>query len=143
MVDKPAGIPVTPTRLFFEHSLLHLLRAKTKNKNLSPLHRLDQETSGLTAFAKKPKARGFYQRQFQQKKVTKVYLAMVFGHVDPELTSIDLPLGRHDQIYTRFIPDPTGKPAKTKVEKVVHEGEYSLLRLRPVTGRTHTRQMGT
>jgi len=136
-VDKPAGLPTLPTGDFFEHTALRLLRSRTGLAALSPIHRLDIETSGLLLFAKKPETRGFFQRQFQTGEVAKRYLALVFGHVDPTLSAIDLSLGRDRTIHTKFIPNPEGKPARTEVLSATPWGDFTLLSLKPVTGRTN------
>lgn len=137
VVDKWAGIPVTPSGLFFEHALLHQARRQTGNQDLSPLHRLDLETSGVMMFGKRAGTRGHYQKAFQEGRVTKFYQGLVFGQFDRQRTMIDLPLGRDDIIHTRFVHDPNGKPAQTRILEVNHHGVFSLLHLQPLTGRTN------
>ena len=137
VVDKPAGIPVTPVGLFYEHSLLHLLRRNPGCDDISPLHRLDLETSGVIAFAKVKRARATYQRQFHAGTVGKSYLALTFGHVAASLRLIDFPLGRDTLIHTRYLHQPNGKPSRTEVTACRHWREFSLLTLKPITGRTN------
>ncbi|CAM2008271.1 RluA family pseudouridine synthase [Acanthopleuribacter pedis] len=139
VVDKPPGLPVTPTGDFYQNTLLHLLRAQTNNAALSPVHRLDIETSGLIAFAKQPDQRGFYQMQFQQNRIAKSYTALVFGRFPTKLTIIEMPLAKDSLIYTKAVPDPDGIPARTEVAAVAHDldQDMSVLELKPITGRTN------
>lgn len=137
IVDKPSGMPVTPAGQYYENSLLHVLRNQTNNPLLSPVHRIDLETSGLVGFAKTRASRGFYQGQFARGEVGKTYQAMVWGHLDDNLKTIDFPLGPDSAIYSRFVRDPSGKSALTRIESVSHWNRYSLVVVQPVTGRTH------
>lgn len=137
VVDKWAGFPVTPSGDFYEHSLLHVARKETGLKDLTPVHRLDLETSGVLIFVKEPASRGFYQKAFQEGGVFKKYVALVFGHFDPMMTEIDLPLGRDTQIHTRFVAVASGKQALTRILEVSHVELCSLIYLQPVTGRTN------
>ncbi len=136
-VDKPAGLPTVPTGDFYENTALSLLRRNTGNEALAPVHRLDIETSGLLLLAKRRETRGFFQSQFQRGEVDKRYRAAVFGRIDADRRVIDLPLGRDRAIYTKFVADPRGRPARTEIEAFSFWREYSLLELRPITGRTN------
>ncbi|CAM2066514.1 RluA family pseudouridine synthase [Sulfidibacter corallicola] len=137
VVDKPAGIPITPTGPFLTHSLLHLLRNEFANPDLAPIHRLDLETSGLIAFAKRVEARGWFQSQFQRQTVEKRYEALVFGRIPKDLHLVDIALDRDTLIHSKFVPHPQGKPARTEILDRHHWGTYSFVSLRPLSGRTH------
>ena len=137
VVDKSAGIPVTPTGDYFENTVLHQLRAKLNNDELSPVHRLDLETSGVMAFAARKSARAPFQRQFAKGHVKKRYQALVFGTIDSKLRTIDMPLGNDTLIYTKKVHHPKGKEALTRIHHISHHGPFSLLELEPVTGRTN------
>lgn len=137
IVDKPSGIPVTPTGAYLENSLLHLLRDQLSNPEISPIHRLDLETSGVMAFAANKNARRHFQTQFQQGRVHKGYQALVFGRFNPQMRLIDFPLGPDTLIYTRQVRDPNGKAAQTGIASVTHYADFSLLSLIPVSGRTN------
>ncbi len=137
VVDKPAGIPTTPGGAFLDHSLLYLLRKRLDLPDLSPLHRLDLETSGILAFSKRKACRGFFQVQFQRRSVEKRYLALVFGKVNHELDLIDFCLAPDSRIFTKFVRNPAGKDARTEVLQKRYWRNYTLLTLRPVTGRTN------
>ena len=66
------------------------------------VHRLDKETSGLLLIAKNPKSFLALQKQFKQRKVEKVYLALVHGEVRPDRGEINVPVGRLPYNRTRF-----------------------------------------
>ncbi|MCG8487650.1 MAG: RluA family pseudouridine synthase, partial [Chromatiales bacterium] len=137
VVDKPAGIPITPTGPFLTQSLLHLLRDETANPDLAPIHRLDLETSGLIAFAKRVEARGWFQSQFQRQTVEKRYEALVFGHFPKDLHLVDIALDRDTLIHSKFVPHPQGKPARTEILDCRHWRNFAFVSLRPLSGRTH------
>ncbi|MDJ0836860.1 MAG: RluA family pseudouridine synthase [Acidobacteriota bacterium] len=136
-VDKPAGIPTTPAGDFYLNALVHLLRRRTGIEALSPLHRLDLETTGLVIFACRTELREPFQKRFREGRVDKTYHALVHGHFPKERTVIDLPLGRHPRIHTRFIHLPGGKPARTEITRVTYFADFSLLHLKPRQGRTN------
>ncbi len=138
VVEKPPCMPVTPNGDFLENSLLHRLRAASGLTHLSPLHRLDLETSGVCAFAKTVQARAHYQVQFERRRVEKTYHALVFGHLDSAIQLIDFPLQRHPLIFTRFMRAAAGPVTQTRVLWVEHlPQKLSRVALQPITGRTH------
>ena len=47
------------------------------------VHRIDQDTSGLVVFAKDPAAQAHLKEQFKRREAERIYLAVVYGHVDP------------------------------------------------------------
>lgn len=100
-------------------------------------HRLDKETSGVMAIGKNPFSLKELMRQFKNREVSKEYLALVHGKLEPKRGVINLPVGRLARNRQRFGVDIFGKPAITayQVERVWPD--YSLVRLYPRTGRTH------
>ena len=105
------------------------------------VHRLDKDTSGVLLLTKNQVAYKFLKRQFQEKVIKKVYLALIYGDLKKESGIIDRPIGRskHD-----FRAKATGSTAQGEIRNAVtyykvikkYDG-YSLLEVRPVTGRTH------
>ncbi|MCB1053504.1 MAG: RluA family pseudouridine synthase [Acidobacteria bacterium] len=137
--EKPAGIPVAPSGLYYQNCLVNLLKAQWENPDLAPVHRLDIDTSGLILFSTSPDTRKNLSQQFLENRVYKEYLALTFGHFPAAMATINLSLGTfpHQPIATRVNAAPEGRPAETHVLEVRHIGPYSLLRLHPVTGRTN------
>src|SRR3954449_10712144 len=95
VLDKPAGLPVDAPRRGGESiaSRLDELRCGFK-RTPTPMHRLDQDTSGCLLLARSPKARAELQRAFEARKVEKVYLAVVGTEIAEEEGVIDLPLSK-------------------------------------------------
>lgn len=108
-----------------------------------PVHRLDTQTSGIVLFAKCPYAQAHLQRQLQTGSVHKEYLAWVYDMPQPNCGVINAPIARSaPESFTRVVR-ADGKHAISQYETmhtmwVGHSKQpISLVKLRPVTGRTH------
>ncbi len=101
------------------------------------VHRLDRATSGVMICAKTPEALSWLQKQFATRNVKKTYAAVISGKMDPEAAVIDMPIGRNPKAPATFRVDIQGKHATTAYKTVKSNAGYSLLELKPVTGRTH------
>jgi len=115
--------------------------AKDRERRSGIVHRLDKETSGILLIAKTKEAFQYLQTLFKQRKVKKTYLTLVHGRVRPEEGKIEAPLGRLPWRRDRFGVLPGGRQASTSYrvkEYLQREGqEFSLLEVKPETGRTH------
>lgn len=105
------------------------------------VHRLDRETSGALVVAKDQKAFEFLKKQFQERKVEKIYHAFVYGKVKRDESVIDRTIARskRNPMLWSATRGRKGKEREALTEyKVLKRGtEYSLVELRPKTGRTH------
>lgn len=112
--------------------------AEDANPRQGIVHRLDRATSGVMICAKNPKALKHLQKQFQDKKAKKTYVARVEGELNPPEAMIDLPIERNPKSPQRFRVGQNGKPAQTnyRVEEILKNND-SLVKLQPLTGRTH------
>lgn len=101
------------------------------------VHRLDRDTSGVVILAKNEEMQKFLKKQFQDRKVHKTYYAIVEGHLKLRIARVDLPLMRDFKRPTTFRVDPNGKEAETFYQVLRVSKKYSLVELKPTTGRTH------
>ena len=108
------------------------------------VHRLDKYTSGLMVVAKTQAAFSYLKEQFQTRKMKKQYLALVFGQLKNQSGLIDKPLGKLGTKQTTQIKGKTEldvKEAQTEYKVLesynLSPTPYTLLEVRPLTGRTH------
>jgi len=145
VLNKPAGLVVHPAPGHWEDTLLNALVARgTKLSEADSggegrpgiVHRLDKDTSGLMVLAKTDSAHRKLGRQLSQRRVKRVYAALIWGHLDGEL-DIDAPLARHPNDRKRMAVLASGRSAKTHVEPVAKFDVCDLVSVRLETGRTH------
>lgn len=111
---------------------------KTKSNRPGIVHRLDRATSGVLIVAKNAATARLLQRQFQDRKAHKTYLAIVDRAPKLDHARLDLPIGRNPKAPSTFRVDPSGKSALTEYETLAHFADGGgLIELRPTTGRTH------
>jgi len=144
VIDKPAGMPVHPAAGHPDGTLANAVLAHCPDLEgvgdvLRPgiVHRLDMDTSGLVVVAKNDRTHSDLSRQFKERIVTKVYDALVHGSVSPPTAVIDAPLGRHPVDRKRMAVVTGGRTATTAYRVETQYGGYTLLEVRPATGRTH------
>jgi 23S rRNA pseudouridine1911/1915/1917 synthase len=88
--------------------------------------------------AKKYRAHNWLSRAFERREVRKEYLAVVAGNVDFDRDIIDRPLGRHPKKHTIMsVQTDGGKEAQSTYEVEERFGPFTLVRVKPRTGRTH------
>ena len=101
------------------------------------VHRLDRDTSGVVILGKNEETQKMLRKQFQDRKAHKTYYAVVEGRPKLDEAMIDLPMSRNIKHPTTFVVDANGKAAQTYYKVVKSNDKYSLVELRPTTGRTH------
>jgi 23S rRNA pseudouridine1911/1915/1917 synthase len=146
-LDKPQGIVVHPGSGNRTGTLLNGIvwycrevQKSFPDDSLRPgiVHRLDKETSGVVVVAKNPEAYEFLCNQFRKRRVKKKYIAIVKGKPPAQEGRIETFIARDPRNRKRFTCSNTkGKKAITTYELVRTYDGYSLLRLFPLTGRTH------
>ncbi|HEY1394688.1 pseudouridine synthase [Roseateles sp.] len=144
IADKPHFLPVTPKGRYVQQTLLTRLRRETGLADLSPVHRLDRETAGLTLFSVQPATRDAYQRLFRDRDVEKVYEAIAPWRDD---VGARLPLDYEsrleehpvDFMQMRTVADQTAVPnARTRIALIERLGaDRARYELRPHSGVKH------
>lgn len=142
VVNKPAGI-LTHSKgvMNQEFTVADFFRRYTTNaletNRPGVVHRLDRDTSGIIVGARNDETALALKKQFADRTVKKQYIAVVKGAPKNDKAVIDLPIGRNPNIPSMFRVDASGKPAQTTYETLASDGETSLVKLMPKTGRTH------
>jgi tRNA pseudouridine32 synthase/23S rRNA pseudouridine746 synthase/23S rRNA pseudouridine1911/1915/1917 synthase len=121
------------------HSILndYVRKGNPKSRNrVYIVHRLDRDTSGILLFAKSEQAKIFLQSDWEN--TTKIYLAVVFGHISPPEGTISSYLTENAAFTVYSTPDPAkGKLSQTAYTLIKEQKGFSLLRLHLLTGRKH------
>jgi 23S rRNA pseudouridine1911/1915/1917 synthase len=144
-INKPAGLVCHPSKNGPMSSLIGRVRLHLGDEARPHLvNRLDRETSGVTLAAKADAVARELRGLWESREVQKEYLAIVHGHVRAEQGMIDAPLGRDEasRVAIKDCVRADGLPSQTEyfVERTFSTpggGNFSLLRLRPRTGRKH------
>ena len=145
VIDKPAGLVVHPAPGNLSGTLVNALIHHCKdlagiNGVLRPgiVHRLDKETSGVMVVAKDDEAYHQLTRQFKNRMIEKVYLAIARGKFSRDEGRIDLAIGRHPTERKRMSTRTRrGRPSLTQWKVIERFDGLTLLEILPKTGRTH------
>jgi 23S rRNA pseudouridine1911/1915/1917 synthase len=140
VIDKPAGvISHARGKYWDEPSVASFVRQRTKQigERAGIVHRLDRVTSGVMICAKNQASFLYLQKQFAERAVSKTYIAVVRGELNPPEAVIDMPIGRNPKAPATFRAISNGKPAQTTYKQIHTDHQYSTVELKPLTGRTH------
>lgn len=140
ILDKPAGLPVTPPvngGMSVENYREMLSFGFHRWPNA--VHRLDRDTSGCLLLSRNPKAMKRFQRAFEERRVAKRYVAVLDGIPSGDGGTIDMPLGKVStrEEGWRMVGDPAGKAAVTHWMLLRVLDDRALVAFTPETGRTH------
>jgi len=145
-IDKPPGLAVHPAPGHSTHTLANAILSHLPSlpdtgdwRRPGIVHRLDKDTSGVMLVAKNSAAHLNLTDQFKARSVVKAYLVLVKGHLTPEDGVIEAPIGRDHRHRERMavVAEGRGREARTQYHVVNYMGNYTLLEVRPETGRTH------
>lgn len=144
IVNKSAGMIVHPTQGHYTNTLanavVHHWLVQGEQVRFRPIHRLDQDTSGVLAIAKNPFVHQHVSEQMKRNEFEKEYIAFVHNHPIPKEATISAAIDR-DLInpHIRVVTHDRGYPSVTlyRTERIYGDGHASLVRIWLETGRTH------
>ena len=145
VINKPPGLVVHPGAGHRQHTLVNALLSHCPTlsgiggkERPGIVHRLDKETSGCLVVAKNDGAHRELSRQFAERSVEKIYLALVAGKLRKDAGVIEGKIGRHPVHRQRMsVAAARGRPAKTDYRVICSGDQASLVECRLYSGRTH------
>jgi 23S rRNA pseudouridine1911/1915/1917 synthase len=142
VINKPTGVLThSKGEVNEEFTVAEFIRPHTSDGSDTNrpgiVHRLDRDTSGVIIVAKNNETKGMLQKQFQDRRAKKTYIAVVDGTLKHIEANLDLPIERNPKKPSTHRVGPSGKSAQTAYKVIATNGKYSVLELKPTTGRTH------
>jgi 23S rRNA pseudouridine1911/1915/1917 synthase len=146
VINKPAGLVVHPAAGHFDGTLVNAVLAHAPDlegvgdeQRPGIVHRLDKDTSGLIVVAKNDAAHRDLQRQFKDRAVEKVYLALLDGHLPTATGRIEAAIGRDPRQRKQMavVALSQGRAAITEYQVRTVFENHTLVEARLLTGRTH------
>lgn len=143
VIDKPAGLSVVPERRKQRATLLEALpetiaRDPSTGSKVKVVHRIDKHTSGALLLARDFEAKKQLCADFLERRIGKEYLAIVRGRFDDGTIECNEAITTDRKHALKMVIDPKrGKPSTTFFEAAQRFDGFTLVRARPITGRTH------
>jgi len=139
VVNKPEGLLSVPGR-GDDRADCMVSRVQLRVPEALTVHRLDMATSGLLVFARGPDMQRALSLAFQDRGVSKRYVAVVHGLVQPDDGVVDLPLiADWPNRPRQMVCHERGKPSQTRFQVLARDAVTAQTRvaLEPITGRSH------
>ena len=145
VVNKPKGMVVHPANGNPDGTLVNAIMAMCKGSlsgiggEIRPgiVHRLDKDTSGLLIVAKNDLAHINMSNQIKDRQVKKIYIALVKGNINEDEATINMPIGRSTKDRKKMAVRKDGKEAVSHFRVLKRYKDYTLLKVKIDTGRTH------
>ena len=139
VLNKERNMPTHPSQNHYEDTLANAIMYYFKDEvfTFRAITRLDKDTSGVVLVAKNPYSSHILNEDMKNKRIKKEYLAVVNGVLKEKSGVIDAPIRRCENTVMLREVSPFGKEAITEYETIMKNKQFSLVKLNPVTGRTH------
>ena len=144
VINKPSGLVVHPAPGNTEHTLVNGLvyrypemRQLTDRQRPGIVHRLDSPTSGLMIVARTQPMTLALQKMFMERKVSKIYIALMHGEPDKHEGILSGPICRDPKQPERMAVMEGGRASLTGYRVLWSMRGYSLVECKLYTGRTH------
>ena len=136
-VNKPANMPTHPTKYHLTDTIANLVCGHLgKDFVFRAVNRLDKDTTGVVLIAKNRYSAEMLNKQIRSKEIKKTYMAICCGVLN-ENGTIEDPIKKETERGIKRIVSPDGQYAKTEYFPIKTQGDYTLVKLCPKTGRTH------
>lgn len=139
-LDKPSGLPVHPSASYHKNTLTYLLRQRFGPNPPQIAHRLDRETSGLLLCGRTREAERGLKMGFENRRVSKRYLAIVRGVMPDDEGRIELPINTAKEglhLLMEVTREDEGYPSVTRYRAIARRDGATLVALAPESGRQH------
>ncbi len=144
VINKAKGMVVHPSPGHYDQTMVNALMFHIKdlsgiNGDLRPgiVHRLDKDTSGVMVVAKNDASHRSLAEQIKDHTINREYIALVHGLIKENLGTIDAPIGRSKVDRKKMAVVGNGRPAVSNYQVLQRFNNYTLVKVKLLTGRTH------
>lgn len=136
VINKEAGMLSIPDRYSTDLPNLQSLIQKELS-GIYTVHRIDKNTSGAVIFCKSEESHLAFSKLWEEKEITKKYLAISEGNVSFQEKLINQPIREHGTKKGQYTVGKGGRPSQTKIRIIEKFKTYSVVEANLLTGRTH------
>ena len=143
VINKPADMPIHPSQNNYQNTLANAAAYYYEIQHNTPftfrcINRLDRDTTGLTILAKNMYSANVLASFMQERKIKRLYIAILDGSLEKKWGTINRPIGRKDNsTIEREVNYEHGEKAITHYYKIREFANYQLAAFQLETGRTH------
>ena len=143
VINKPADMPIHPSQNNYQNTLANAAAYYYEIEKNTPfifrcINRLDRDTTGLTILAKNMYSANILASFMQERKIKRLYIAILDGTLEKKWGTINRPIGRKDNsTIEREVNFEHGEKAITHYYKIQEFSNYQLAAFQLETGRTH------